>query len=88
MPQYMEPWEERVGNRLINEQRAYDQATEQMRANENIVKLNQGQRIAYNQIMDAVIARHETGVDGKLFFLNGPGGTGKSFVWNTLAHAC
>ncbi|KAF8520609.1 hypothetical protein BU17DRAFT_88803 [Hysterangium stoloniferum] len=71
MPQFTEPWEERVGNSFINEQSAYDQPTEQIKADINIEKLNEGQKVAYNQIIDAVIARHGTGVDGKLFFLNG-----------------
>ncbi|KAF9489740.1 hypothetical protein BDN71DRAFT_1358578, partial [Pleurotus eryngii] len=39
------------------------------------------QHLAFNQIMDLVQHKH-----GWTFFLDGPGGTGKTFVYNTLCH--
>lgn len=47
---------------------------------ENIAKLNEGQRQAHDTILNAVKSRQ-----GGLFFVHGPGGTGKSFTWDTLA---
>jgi hypothetical protein len=40
------------------------------------------QRQAHDRILQSVVEKR-----GDLFFLNGPGGTGKSFTWNTLAHS-
>ncbi len=42
-------------------------------------RLNDDQRNAYETILDAV-----TNKEGKLFFVYGNGGTGKTFVWTTL----
>ena len=36
---------------------------------------------AYTTIMDSI-----TNKKGKIFFLNGPGGTGKTFVYKTICH--
>ncbi|KAK6021271.1 hypothetical protein OSTOST_13057 [Ostertagia ostertagi] len=63
-----------AGNRLIQEQLNYDQA-----ADTNEARLNADQLLAYQTILDSV-----TSQEGKLFFLDGPGGTGKTFVWTTL----
>ena len=41
--------------------------------------LNADQWRAYNQIIASVENN-----EGRLFFLNGPGGTGKTFVYNTI----
>jgi DNA replication protein DnaC len=42
-------------------------------------RLNDDQRNAYETILDVV-----TNKQGKLFFVYGSGGTGKTFVWITL----
>jgi len=42
-------------------------------------RLNDDQRSAYETILNAV-----TNKEGKLFFVYGNGGTGKTFVWTTL----
>jgi hypothetical protein len=42
-------------------------------------RLNDDQRNAYETILNAV-----TNKEGKLFFVYGNGGTGKTFVWTTL----
>ena len=44
--------------------------------------LNADQRKAFDAIMEAVDSKSE-----KCFFLNGSGGTGKTFVYNTLCYA-
>ena len=48
-------------------------------ANENVAKLNGEQYFAYDAIMEAI-----QGNGPKMFFIDGLGGTGKSFVYNTL----
>ena len=82
MPLPQMDWQHLVGNRLIAEQRDYDVEEEQRVADQHIPMLNQEQKHAFDQIMDAV-----TSQSGQCFFLNGPGGTGKTYVYNTLCHA-
>jgi hypothetical protein len=67
------------GNRLVQEELAYDQHS--LATDEDNVKnrLNDDQRNAYKIILNAV-----TNKEGKLFFVYGSGGTGKTFVWTTF----
>jgi ABC-type lipoprotein export system ATPase subunit len=60
----------------------YNAEVEQANAERNKATFNPEQKAAHNLNFNAIFRQEE----GKLFFLNGPGGTGKSFVWNTLAH--
>jgi superfamily II DNA or RNA helicase len=62
------------------EQYAYDRDEEGRKATENIAKLNPEQRNAVNAIVDSVRQRK-----GQFFFLNGPAGTGKTFVYNVIS---
>jgi chromosomal replication initiation ATPase DnaA len=50
-------------------------------AAENIPRLNQGQRAAFDEIVKAVDEQ-----SGKTFFLHGPGGTGKTFTYNIICY--
>jgi hypothetical protein len=45
------------------------------------MELNDDQHIAFDQIVVSASAQ-----DGKSFFLHGPGGTGKTFLYNTICH--
>jgi hypothetical protein len=74
-------WAAAVGNRLIAEQRSYDNNEQTELANQRIPTLNNGQRAAFDAILNAV----ET-MSGQTFFLHGPGGTGKTYVYNTLCY--
>jgi len=47
----------------------------------NHARLNQGQRQAFERIVQAIQHQH---APETLFFVDGPGGTGKSFLYNTL----
>jgi len=67
------------GNRLVEEQLAYDQHLLTADADNAEDRLNDDQRSAYEIILNAV-----TNKEGKLFFVYGSGGTGKTFVWTTL----
>jgi len=82
MPRPQKNWDTLiVGNRLIWEQRRYDPADEAARAAEREPNLNMEQRTAYDQIKSAVINK-----TGQCFFLHGAGGTGKTYIYNTLCH--
>jgi hypothetical protein len=50
-------------------------------AEQRIANLNGGQRSAFDKIVEAVETK-----SGKAFFLHGPGGTGKTHVYNTLCY--
>jgi RecG-like helicase len=67
------------GNRLVEEELAYDQHSLTTDADNVEYRLNDDQRSAYETILNAV-----TNKEGKLFFVYGSGGTGKTFVWTTL----
>jgi len=60
---------------LVQEELAYDRHSLTTNANNVEDRLNDDQRNAYETILDAV-----TNKQGKLFFVYGSGGTGKTFV--------
>jgi DNA replication protein DnaC len=64
---------------LVQEELAYDQHSLTTDVDDAEDKLNDDQRSAYKNILNVV-----TNKDGKLFFVYGSGGTGKTFVWTTL----
>ena len=66
-----------VGNRLIAEQLSYDNDEQTGLANQRIPTLNNGQHAAFDAIVNAVELK-----SGQTFFLHGPGGTGKTYVYN------
>ncbi|KZP24543.1 hypothetical protein FIBSPDRAFT_718656, partial [Athelia psychrophila] len=74
-------WHLQVENHHIAEQLDYDRDTERQHALEREPQLNEEQADAYRHIIDSAV--HRT---GQLFFLDGPGGTGKTFVYNTVCH--
>ena len=61
----------------------YDQREQQNKVNNNLATINDDQRQVYNVIMAAVNNVDTTNVS-KLFFVDAPGGTGKTFTFNTL----
>jgi predicted ATPase len=67
------------GNRLVQEELAYDRHSLTIDADNAEDRLNDDQRNAYETILNVVINK-----EGKLFFVFGSGGTGKTFVWTTL----
>ncbi|CAH1979203.1 unnamed protein product [Acanthoscelides obtectus] len=67
---------------LIKDEYDYDQAEEQEIANRNIPLLNQEQRRIFTDILLAVNENER--VSHRLFFINGIGGAGKTFLLNTL----
>nr|XP_009789935.1 PREDICTED: uncharacterized protein LOC104237479 [Nicotiana sylvestris] len=68
-----------VENRLLNEELDYDKEELKILHDKSFALLNDCQKLAY----DAIITSVEN-EQGRLFFINGHGGTGKTFLWNTI----
>jgi hypothetical protein len=81
MPLPQNDWAAAVGNRLIAEQRSYNIDEQAQLAAQRIITLNQAQRSSFDAIVNAVETQ-----SGQTFFLHGPGGTGKTYVYNTLCY--
>jgi superfamily II DNA or RNA helicase len=79
MPKPQHDWNELVVNPLVAEQLNYDRNMLCTNLDARLPHLNGDQRHAFTCIVNSV-----TNDVGKLFFLNGPGGTGKTFVYNTV----
>jgi hypothetical protein len=83
MPLPLETWSHLNGNHLITDQLNYDWDTESQSFQqhmENIQTIPE-QLEAYHHIINAV-----DGHLGGVFFLSGPGGTGKTYVYKTVCH--
>ncbi|KAG5556991.1 hypothetical protein RHGRI_007293 [Rhododendron griersonianum] len=83
MPQPNENWSAIVGNRLILEHRQLQIEAQQARAPFNVHCLNSGQSTAYDAITSSVFENK-----GTMFFLNEGAGTGKTYLYNTIAGKC
>ncbi|XP_026411031.1 uncharacterized protein LOC113306292 [Papaver somniferum] len=83
MPRPRHDWGQIVGNRYIWDHRQLQFAVRESVLNMDIERLNVEQRTEYNTIVDSVNNR-----DGRMFFLNGSAGTGKTFLYNTIARSC
>lgn len=83
MPRPTNDWAsiEDNSNALITEQLAYNRHTELASLERNLQCLNQEQEDAYNHIIQSVELSQ-----GRIFFVNGPGGTGKTFLYNTICN--
>jgi len=63
------------GNRLVEEELAYDRHSLTVDADNVEDRFNDNQRNAYESILNAMINK-----EGNFFFVYGSGGTGKTFV--------
>ena len=81
MPLIVKNWGQIIGNPFIIEQRDYDPQREARLAEEHIATFTQDQQSAFEKITSAI----NTG-SGETFFLHGPGGTGKTYLYNTLCN--
>ncbi|CAN6999808.1 unnamed protein product, partial [Brassica rapa subsp. trilocularis] len=68
-----------LGNSLWNQEMDYDVAEETLRHDNQYKLLNAEQRAIYESVLDSVDKK-----DGKLFFVHGAGGTGKTFLYQTI----
>jgi hypothetical protein len=66
-------------NRLLNEELNYDRDTLQKESVQMLGKLNLDQKKAFEKIVQSVSSKL-----GKLIFVNGYGGTGKTFLWKAI----
>ena len=80
MPGPVLSWEAHAMNPLIAAERAYDQDEQAATLAEQLPQLNTGQRSAFDTIVQAV----DTNLEQAHFFVQGPAGTGKTFLWTAL----
>ncbi|XP_058765892.1 uncharacterized protein LOC131639412 [Vicia villosa] len=73
---------QQLGNRLIYDERQYNIQDMKAEFDKLFKCLTDEQRKIFDQIMDAVNKQQ-----GGVFFLHGYGGTGKTYMWRTLASA-
>ncbi len=81
MLQVVENWGALLGNAFIQAQHQYNVDEQARLAEECIVNLNLDQQAAFERITSAIANRI-----GETFFLYGPRGTGKTYVYNTLCY--
>ena len=81
MPGFDGNWGDILGNPLIQEQ-IYNVEVQEELARQHIPSLNADQKAAFDKILSAITSTTEE----KIFFLHGPGGTGKTYLYNTLCY--
>jgi len=79
MPQPQHNWAALTLNPLILEQVNYNPEAECAELNAHLPTLNDDQQAAYMWIIESI--KHQ---DPKVFFLNGQGGSGKTYMYNTI----
>ena len=82
MAQTVYNWFDTVNNRLISQQLNYNHQAEHDMATHFIASLNGDQRHVFETIWDSIINKQ-----GRLFFIDGWGGCGKTYLYETLCHA-
>lgn len=92
MPPYEHNWSEALmsstltlesANDFINEQRSYDFNSETNTYQSRYALFNEDQRTAFDRIVEQIESGNSI---NRCFFLHGPAGTGKTFVYNTIAN--
>ncbi len=82
MPRVVQETHEERRDRIFKRRTHVDrEAAEEMRR-ELVDMLNDEQRAAFDDIVSALDG------DGALFYIDGPGGSGKTFLYNALMHHC
>jgi hypothetical protein len=69
---------------IVAVEEQFDQAAERVEAETHVAMLNDRQRIAFDAVMAAV---DDPEAEQRCFYLDGPGGSGKTFLYNTLISA-
>src|SRR6266567_6709356 len=82
MPHPTHNWSDTINNRLISQQLNYNHQTESTMAHQFLQSLNNGQRHAFDKIWQSIICK-----EGKVFFIYGFGGCGKTYLYEALCHA-
>jgi hypothetical protein len=81
MPIFQQDWDNIIGdeNPYIIEQTSYNIDHERLIYKQQEALLNNNQKFAYNAVVQSALDK-----SGEMFFLSGPGGTGKTFVYTTI----
>ena len=82
LPHYSHNWGNSSANPLLAEQLDYDSQREQLLRNERYAQLNIDQKHCFDIILDHVNEHPETAY----FFVHGPAGTGKTFLYKVLCN--
>jgi hypothetical protein len=82
MPQSQLNWSDTIHNRLISQQINYDSNSEGIAANQLISSLNDDQQRAFDMIWESIIQKQ-----GRIFFIDGFGGCGKTYLYQAICHA-
>ena len=82
MPQSQLSWSDTLNNCLITQQMNYDPEDEKKTAHNLISTLNIKQQSAFQQIWNSITLK-----EGKIFFVNGFGGCGKTYLYQPICHA-
>lgn len=82
MPQSHLNWADTLNNRLISQQLNYDPENESFSAHHLLSSLTVDQRNTFNQIWISIMHKQ-----GKTFFIDGFGGCGKTYLYQTVCHA-
>jgi ATP-dependent DNA helicase PIF1 len=81
MPKLLNPVVGRFNNILIENELRYDLGEMKQLHTEHLSNLNSEQLFAYKEIISVVDSGH-----GSMFFVDGYGGTGKTYLWKTLSY--
>ncbi|XP_063942080.1 uncharacterized protein LOC108218842 isoform X3 [Daucus carota subsp. sativus] len=79
LPQFHAGTTSKYRNELLIEEMMYDREELRLKADENYARLNEMQLKVYQTIIESVDSN-----SGGLYFVCGPGGTGKTFLWSTI----
>ena len=81
LPNYVNDWSRTAGNELIATELNYDLIEQIAEHDLSLAQLNEGQRKAYSMILHSI-------TDGSqlLHFVQGPAGTGKTFLYKVLCN--
>lgn len=86
LPDYPDYDAEEFKNRALRQALAFDAGTEADMAAQRVPKLSDEQRAVFDAVMSAVSAP-ATNPRGNCFYVDGPGGSGKTFLYEALIHS-
>ena len=81
LPNYVNDWSRTAGNELIATELNYDLIEQIAEHDLSLAQLNEGQRNAYSTILHSI-----TDGSQSLHFVQGPAGTGKTFLYKVLCN--
>ena len=86
LPDYPDYDAEEFKNRALRQALAFDAGTEADMAAQRVPKLSDEQRAVFDAVMSAVSAP-AANPRGNCFYVDGPGGSGKTFLYEALIHS-